>query len=139
MFSQRVTKLIDELETVVGFFFRIKDVSGAKIEKYKQDAPAVTASWNRKAENILRNISLLVAENEHGCFVTFEANAWLDDETTLKRRWAHRSLYTMYVEEYTEIMIAVAVGIALEEIFGDISKVGVEDLVNTSDLRPFPH
>lgn len=135
--SEKVADLVERLEKIMKAFFEVKHLTDVSVKKYIQNEPAVNASWTGTEDPLSRNINLFCKEsNNNECYVDFEMNIWLDDRTAIKRRWLHRYFCTLWVEPYTGEMLPVAMGIMLEKMFNDVTRVKIENLVNVSDLQP---
>lgn len=136
MVPENVARVINRLEKIMDMFFQIKHLPPARIVKYHWDNFDIMASIIGPEDALERNIVANVSED--GRYVRYEANVWSDDETTLKRHWVHRYFGAVYIEQHTEMMLALSAGLALEHILTEIVKVKKEDLVNTSALQPRP-
>jgi len=141
MLSDRTVKMIDELEKRLRSLFLFFEIHGTcpkiEYEKYRQNEPTVTATWQGE-DGIKRNLHLIV--NEDGEKIVLEVNAWIDDEKQLKRHWATRIVdaITIKPESLQDFYQNSKIANLLFEGIHIVQGLKDNELTNINNLQPLP-
>lgn len=143
MFPPKVMEIIDKLEKICRAFFNPRySVRNLRIEKCRWNNPIVEVSYQPKESLLYRSINVLVQGEDGGIYLSFDGNVWVDDESTLTRRWLNRSSsigHSACIGTLSDIELAVLVATTLQEMFDSLNNIKEDQLVvNVSKLRPFP-